>query len=240
VSGRVAPGKLRGLYAIADVEALARHGLDLEPFARAVLAARPAALQLRDKRSGAREVLARLRLLAPLCAEAGVPLFANDRADLAVLGEAAGVHLGQTDLPADLVRGRWPELAVGVSTHTDDQLDRALEVPGLAYVAIGPIFPTASKTGDEGPAPTVGLLRLVERARRARERRPEVAVLAIGGIDLQRAPVVSSVADAIAVIGALLPPGSPAPPPGGPHPAPYEAVRQLANSMNSIRYGPIA
>src|SRR3954468_1471063 len=96
---------MRGLYAIVDIEALERRGAGLDPvrFAEAVLSVHPAAMQLRDKRGGARRTLSLLRAIAPLAGRAGVPLFANDRPDLALLAGGDGVHVGQDDVPVSLV-----------------------------------------------------------------------------------------------------------------------------------------
>jgi thiamine-phosphate diphosphorylase len=129
----------------------------------------------------------------------------NDRADVARLAGAAGVHVGQTDLPPDLVRGiLGPGAVVGVSTHSLDQIARALDA-GPTYVAIGPVFPTATKaTGEEA----IGL----EGVRRAAERTGAAGVplVAIGGITLDRAPeVIEAGAAAVAVIGDLLAGGRP-------------------------------
>jgi len=194
---------MRGLYAIVDVEALGRRGLDPVRFAEAVLSAHPAALQLRDKKSGARATLALLRAMAPLAARAGVPLFANDRADLAFLTRCDGVHVGQEDLPAHLVRMVAPMLRVGLSTHNAAQVDAALkEAPD--YVAIGPVFPTTSK---ERPDPVLGLDGLAALAARVRTGLPGTPVVAIGGISGETVTAVGAVADVVAVIGALLPEG---------------------------------
>ncbi len=154
---------MRGLYAIIDTEALARRGVPPVAFAERVLAAGPAAIQLRDKRGGARATLALLRELAPLAAAAGVPLFANDRPDLARLAGCDGVHVGQDDLPVALVREAFPGLRVGLSTHDAAQVEQAItEAPD--YLAVGPIFATASK---ENPSPVVGIAGLRELAARA-------------------------------------------------------------------------
>jgi thiamine-phosphate pyrophosphorylase len=205
---------MRGLYAIADLETLERHGLDPIRFAEALLSARPAALQIRDKAGGARRALAVLRAVAPLAARAPkTPLFANDRPDLAVLAGCDGVHVGQDDVPVPLVRelASWwrragaPALRVGLSTHDEAQIEAALaESPD--YVAVGPIFPTSTK---DRPSPVVGLDRLAALSARVRAAHPGVPVVAIGGITLETAPAVGRHADAAAVIGALLPdPGS--------------------------------
>jgi len=194
---------MRGLYAIVDVETLERRGLDPARFAEAVLAARPAALQLRDKAGGARRTLALLRSIAPLAARAGVPLFANDRPDLALLARCDGVHVGQEDVPVKLVRSIGPSLRVGLSTHDAAQVEGALE-EGPDYLAIGPIFPTASK---DRPSPVVGLGGLASLAARIRAARPGLPIVAIGGIGLETAGAVGALADAAAVIGALVPEG---------------------------------
>src|SRR4051812_30363870 len=131
---------MRGLYAIIDVETLERRGLDPVKFAESVLRARPAAIQVRDKAGGARRTLALLRGVAGLAARAGVPLFANDRPDLALLARCDGVHVGQDDLPVGLVRSlaRGSALRVGLSTHDAAQIEAALE-EAPDYLAIGPI-----------------------------------------------------------------------------------------------------
>jgi thiamine-phosphate pyrophosphorylase len=190
---------MRGLYAIVDTRALRARGLHPIAFATAVLVARPAALQLRAKDSSPREFLALLRAISPLCREAGVPFVANDRVDLAALAACNIVHVGQDDLAIERVRGIAPGMRVGLSTHTPEQLARALDA-APAYVAYGPVFPTASK---ENPDPVVGLAGLREAAIAA--ERAHVPLVAIGGITLERAPEVAQIADAAAVIADLLP-----------------------------------
>jgi thiamine-phosphate pyrophosphorylase len=189
---------MRGLYAILDTEALARGAVPPLAFAEAVLAARPAALQLRAKSASAREVLALLRQLAPLCKQAGVPLVCNDRPDLAVLAGADMVHLGQDDAPIELVRGLFPSLRIGLSTHTVAQLEQALATKP-AYVAFGPIFATASKKDHAAVVGVEGLRSAAVLARRA-----GVPLVAIGGISQARAHEIVPHADAVAVIGALV------------------------------------
>src|SRR4051812_2864213 len=196
---------MQGLYAIVDTEALARRGLDPVAFAEAILAARPAALQLRDKRGGARRMLSLLRSIAPLAARAGVPFFANDRPDLAVLARCDGVHVGQDDLPVRAARAvaerASAPLRVGLSTHTRQQLDAALLEP-LDYVAVGPIFATSSK---ERPDAVVGLEGLALLSAVAGEVRPGLPMVAIGGITLDTAPHVGALCGCAAAIAALLP-----------------------------------
>jgi thiamine-phosphate pyrophosphorylase len=196
-SGKVAT--VKGLYAIVDVDFLNQRGVDPLAFSDAVLAARPAALQLRAKAAGARDTLELLRAIQARASARGVPLFANDRPDLALLAGCRGVHLGQSDLPLADARRLAPELALGVSTHGLEQLGRALaERP--AYVALGPIFQTSSK---RDPDPVVGLEQLEEASRRCRAA--GIPLLAIGGLSLDNAASVARWAELGAVISALLP-----------------------------------
>jgi thiamine-phosphate pyrophosphorylase len=191
-------GGVQGLYAIVDLDFLSERGLEPLAFVDAVLGARPAALQLRAKSAGARDTLELLRAMRARATPLGVALFANDRPDLALLA-GCGVHLGQEDLALSDVRRLAPQLEIGVSTHGLGQLDQALrERP--AYVALGPIFQTASK---RNPDPVVGLDQLAEASRRCRV--VGVPLVAIGGLSLERAPSVATHADLGAVISALLP-----------------------------------
>jgi thiamine-phosphate pyrophosphorylase len=116
----------------------------------------------------------------------------NDRADLARLAGAAGVHVGQDDLsPAEVRSILGPDALVGLSTHTETQVDDALRQP-VTYIAVGPVFETRTKaTGYE--ARGLGLVRYA-----AGRGTP---VVAIGGITLERtASVVAAGASAVAVI----------------------------------------
>jgi thiamine-phosphate pyrophosphorylase len=198
--GERAPGGVRrGLYAIVDVASLDAHELDPVSFTRAVLVARPAFLQIRAKALGARELLALLRAVAPLCRAAGVPLVANDRVDLAALAGSTYVHVGQQDLSPARVRRVAPGLGLGVSTHTREQLVEALAARP-EYVAYGPVFPTTSKAD---PDPCVGLDGLAIAGELA--RLAGIPLVAIGGVTLERAPELATRAPLAAAIHALLP-----------------------------------
>jgi thiamine-phosphate pyrophosphorylase len=190
---------MRGLYAIVDTGTLAARRLDPLAFAGAVLAVRPAALQLRAKDMPPRETLALLRALAPMCHQAGVPLVANDRPDLAMLAGCDLVHVGQSDMPLERVRRIAPGLRVGVSTHTLEQLEAALSARP-AYVAFGPVFETRSKAN---PDRVVGVPLL--RTAAARASATGVPLVAIGGITRERARELLGATDAVAVIADLVP-----------------------------------
>ncbi len=190
---------MRGLYPIVDVDVLNQRGFAVVEFAERVLAAKPELLQLRAKHASGRDTLALLRALRPLCTAAGCLLFANDRADLALLADCDGVHVGQHDLTIAEVRALAPRLKIGVSTHDIEQLTIALaERPD--YVAFGPIFRTGSK---ENADPTVGLTGLARAAERAKAA--ATPLVAIGGISLESAPLVGESGALAAVIAALIP-----------------------------------
>jgi thiamine-phosphate pyrophosphorylase len=156
-------------------------------------------LQLRAKHESTYYTLELLRALRPLCTEFGARLIANDRPDLAVLAGCDGVHIGQQDLPLPLVRLLAPGLLVGVSTHTLEQLAAALaEKPD--YVAFGPVFGTASKERAE---PSVGVTLLAQA--HAAARSAGIPLVAIGGINLERAPEIAQHSELAAVIAALHP-----------------------------------
>jgi len=110
---------------------------------------------------------------------------------------AAGVHLGQRDLPpAAARRVVGPDCRIGLSTHDDEQLAAAAADPDVDLVAVGPVFPTASKAS---PDPVVGL-GFVRRARAATSK----PLVAIGGIDAGNlAQVLAAGADEVAVLSAL-------------------------------------
>ncbi|HKN70569.1 MAG TPA: thiamine phosphate synthase [Terriglobales bacterium] len=153
-------------------------------------------LQYRNKSGNARRILDEARELRVRLGTS-VRLIMNDRADLCLAAQYDGLHVGQDDLsPAAARRILGPARRLGVSTHNPEQLAEA-DKTSADYLAIGPVFATASKAN---PDPVVGL----EGVRRAREltRKPLVA---IGGITRANAcSVIEAGADAVAVISDLL------------------------------------
>jgi shikimate kinase len=120
----------------------------------------------------------------------------NARADLALASGAAGVHLGEEDLPAEAARRVMGERAlIGVSTHTPEAAEQASFLP-VDYVAIGPVFDSPTKPGAHA---LVGLEGL--RAARLRVARPLVAIGGIGAGNLGE--VLGAGADAAAMISAV-------------------------------------
>jgi len=189
------------LYPIVDAACFSTTE-ELVRFAEQLLAAGCTLLQYRNKTGNARVMLDQARELrrksrARAPAPHGLKLIMNDRADLAVVAEFDGVHVGQDDLLPDSVRAIiGPERWLGVSTHNPEQMLEA-DRTSADYLAIGPVFSTSSK---DKPDPVVGL----EGVRRARllTRKPLVA---IGGITrANAASVIEAGADSVAVISDLL------------------------------------
>jgi thiamine-phosphate pyrophosphorylase len=162
----------RGFYAIIDLGAL--QNKDPLEATRALLAVKPVALQLRAKDASPRETLSLAYTMATLCREAGVPFIINDRADIALLCGAWGVHLGQDDLPLLAAKQSFPGLAIGVSTHSLTQVQQAL-AEGADYLGFGPIFQTSTK---QNPDPIVGTTLLSQAITLAMD----TPIVAIGGI----------------------------------------------------------
>jgi thiamine-phosphate pyrophosphorylase len=171
--------------------------IDTVPAAEALLEAGARILQFRHKGFFSRQAFEDASRIAALCRSAGVLFVVNDRADVALLLNAA-LHLGQDDLaPSDARRILPAASVIGFSTHNERQL-RAAEAEPVDYLAIGPIFATASK---QNPDPVVGIDGL--RTLRPLTQKPLVA---IGGITRESAPqVFEAGADSIAVIGDLIP-----------------------------------
>lgn len=193
-------GMGRGLYPLVDADVCQKRGLDLVEFARAVVDAGPALLQLRAKDRAAGEVQRSAEQIASYLPTGGPKLIINDRADIAQAVGASGVHVGQEDLPAREVIRHFPSLCVGLSTHDEAQLKAALELEGLGYVALGPIFPTESKKNAE---PAVSLPRL--RVGYDLAQKCGLPLVAIGGITEERLSEVSETCDFVAAISLLLP-----------------------------------
>jgi thiamine-phosphate pyrophosphorylase len=184
-------------YPILDTEVAARFQVEPVTAAAEILDAGAKILQFRHKGFFSRERVEDIERIAVLCRDAGALFVVNDRVDVARVAGAA-VHLGQEDLTPTLARRvAGDEMAIGYSTHSEAQLRAAAGEPA-DYLALGPIFETASK---RNPDPVVGLERL--RLWRSLTPRPLVA---IGGITRANAfRVLEAGADSVAVIGDLFP-----------------------------------
>ena len=155
-------------------------------------------IQLRDKQSCPRQFYDEAKTALRIARSHGARLIINDRVDVALALSADGVHLGQTDLPADVARSLMGRNAlIGVSTHNLAQAELATQLP-VDYVAFGPIFPTSTKTN---PDPLVGPGSL----RAVRAVVAGLPLVAIGGITISNAlEAWNAGADAVASIAALV------------------------------------
>ncbi len=154
---------------------------EFEQFARSLIDAGVHVLQLRDKRLEDRRLLERARRLRELTGRSDTLFIMNDRADLAVLSRADGVHVGQEELSVKDARTIvGPDALVGVSTHSIEQARQAV-LDGAGYIGVGPTFPSDTKQFDRFPG--LELLRVVS----AEIRLP---AFAIGGITRENLPEV--------------------------------------------------
>ena len=151
-------------------------------------------VQLRIKEQPAEAVLEEIRAAHRCCAAANVQLVVNDYWQLALEAGCDFVHLGQGDLNgADLAALRRAGVRIGVSTHDERELERALAV-AADYVALGPIYPTLLKVMPWQPQ---GLARIGDWKRRV----GAIPLVAIGGLTLERlAGVFAAGADVAAVV----------------------------------------
>jgi len=193
VSAALAP-----LYAILDVDLTRARGWAPLDLLDAWLDAGIRLVQLRAKSLPFGPMLDLADAVIARARAAEGTVIVNDRADVARLSDADGVHLGQTDLgPAAVRQMIGAGRLIGLSTHTAAQVDAGLLQP-IDYLAIGPVFATGSKAQ---PDPVVGL----EGVRLAVQRAGARPVVAIGGITLTRArEVLDSGAASVAVISDLL------------------------------------
>jgi thiamine-phosphate pyrophosphorylase len=190
--------RLRGLYFIADSQALAGREVEV---ARQAIKGGAKVIQLRDKQRSKRELLSLARELARLCAQSGTLFIVNDHLDIALAIGADGLHLGQDDLPIPIARRLLPpDMILGWSTHSLEEARLAAE-QGADYIAVGTIYPSPTKPAARAVGPE--LLKQV---------RQEVSLplVAIGGINENNVvQVIEAGACAAAVISAVAGAGDP-------------------------------
>ena len=155
-------------------------------------------VQLREKHLTGMELYEEAKAALTVARRCGVKLIINDALDVAIAVRADGIHLGQDDFSPDSARALLTETAIiGYSTHTVDQAVAARKLP-IDYLAIGPIFPTTTKSDT---SPVVGL----EGLRAVRKAIGQFPLVAIGGITEKNArAAIEAGADSVAVISALL------------------------------------
>ncbi len=182
------------LYVVTD-EGLSRGKTHAE-IAREAVAGGADVIQLRDKTMDSAALYDAACEIAEICRGKAL-FFVNDRLDIALAAGADGVHLGQSDLPADVARRIVPkEFLIGVSVGSVEEAHRAV-ADGADYVAVSPVFSTTSKH-DAGAGHGLETARAICEA-------VDVPVIGIGGISRDNIPEVIAVGiDGIAVISAVV------------------------------------
>ncbi len=154
-------------------------------------------VQLREKLLSPLEFYGEAAAAMQVARARGLKVIINDRVDIALALRADGVHLGQDDLPPEAARSLLgPEVMIGFSTHSLEQARLAAKMP-IDYIAIGPIFATATKQASGSPVGLAGLQRV-------RQIVGKTPLVAIGGITSEKSQdVIDAGADAVAVISDL-------------------------------------
>ena len=193
------------LYALVDPERAG--GRDLAVLARLLAQGGATLVQLRDKHSDTRVMVARARAIKAALAPLDVPLLINDRVDVALASGSDGVHVGQDDMAVeDARRLLGADAIIGLSVKTVAQAEAA-PLDLLDYAGIGGVFATSSKDNPSPPIGPAGLARIVGVFRR---RAPEFPLCGIAGIDASNAgDAIAAGADGVAVISALSLKGDP-------------------------------
>ncbi len=152
-------------------------------------------VQLREKAAGTRTFYALARQVKAVTDAWRVPLIINDRVDVALAVGAAGLHIGQSDLPLRAARRLLPNALIGVSVTTVEEALTAAGA-GVDYLGVGAMFPSTTK--PDAAAVSLETLRRIRRA-------TGLPLLAIGGVNAANAPLLRAMgADGVAAISAIL------------------------------------
>ena len=153
-------------------------------------------VQIREKNIGTLEFYNLAVKIKTITDKYKIPLIINDRLDIAQAIDAAGVHLGQNDMPADIARSILGDnKIIGVSTTTLEEAQKA-ERQGADYVGVGAMFPTTTK--DDASAVSINCLKEIKEG-------ISIPVVAIGGINEKNVALLKPAnIDGIAVVSAIL------------------------------------
>lgn len=193
--------QLPPLYAIVDAQTAVAHGWTIVDLAAAYLAGGARWIQFRGGDTSTGALLRGCDQIVERAARYGATVIVNDRADVARLAGADGVHVGQQDLPVATIRRQFgPDGFIGLSTHTAAEI-AAAQSQEPDYVAVGPVYSTATKATGYAATGLTAVRGAVSSGR---------PVVAIGGITLERAPaVLDAGASSVAVISDLVCHGDP-------------------------------
>nr|WP_240897319.1 thiamine phosphate synthase [Kineococcus vitellinus] len=159
------------MYLVTDTALCGPRGVP--DVVRAAVAGGVSAVQVRAKDVGDRDRLALVRAVRAVLEGTGVALLVDDAVDVALLAGADGVHLGQSDLPAEEVRRLAPQLLLGLSVST---VEEARAAGPVDYLGVGPVHATATKPDAAAPLGAAGV--------RAVAAATDLPCVAIGGIHL--------------------------------------------------------
>lgn len=190
-----------GLYVLTDRDLAG--GRALPDIIRQAVAGGASVVQLRDKHASSREMYALGRELLTITRVAGVPLIVNDRVDIALAINADGVHVGQDDLPAAIVREIiGTQRLLGVSAETVEQA-QAAAAAGADYLGVGTVYPTGTKPDANAPIGVAGVAQIVQAT--------NLPCVAIGGITAANtAPLLAVGVQGVAVVSAIIAADDPA------------------------------
>lgn len=189
------------LYLVTDCQCLKNESLE-RAVEQAILGG-VTLVQLREKQRDSKEFYQQALRIKAICHQYHVPLLINDRVDIALAVEADGVHIGQSDLPAKVVRGILGKNKImGVSARTVAQAQQA-QADGADYLGVGAMFATTTKRD----AKTVSITTLKE----IRQAAVNIPIVAIGGINTTTLPLlqkglaqIKTCVDGVAVVSAIL------------------------------------
>lgn len=182
------------IYLVTDE--LALKGRELLPVVEEALQGGVTLLQYRNKNAEGGKLYEEALALKKLCDKYNVPLIIDDRLDIAVAVGAAGVHIGQDDIPCKIARQvLGDDYIIGVSAHNPQEAQQAID-DGADYLGCGAVYATTTKA----KVTALGLDGLA-----AIRRAVQVPMVGIGGVDLSNAKDVLSVGvEGIAIVRAIL------------------------------------
>ena len=205
---------MRGLYLVTDRGLCGKKDLE-EVVARSVKGG-AAYVQLREKETSTRFFVEEAIRIKKLLEPYKVPLIINDRVDVALASGAEGVHIGQEDMPYEIVRklmGRKAIIGISVETWEDVAASQELEVN---YIGVSPVFSTPTKTDTKGAWGLDGLAKI-----KAFSRHPLVAIGGLNESNIRE--VVKAGAQCVAVVSAICA-----------SPDPEAAAREINEIINSV------
>ncbi len=183
------------LYLVTDRElSMGRSNLSI---VRSAVQGGVSCVQIREKNCSTREFIEETLILKEFLKKQNIPLFVNDRVDVAMAVGADGVHLGQKDLPFLMAKKIVGDsMIVGISAETPEDASRA-EKEGADYIGVGPIYLTSTKADTGEPLGLDGLLHI--------RRLVKIPIVAIGGLNPSNAKsAIQCGADGIAVVSAIV------------------------------------